>query len=440
MAITWVGSSNLVTSNATTVAATTPASLQSGDLLIAFVFARSAITAPSGWTLIDETALFGLNNSDDQRLAAYEKDTVTSGDSSQSITWTQASSARMGVVYTAARNAAIAETATKVEQTDYTEIYPPVLTATEDGELFLMAASTYALESEDQITPQEPFSTDLVSGTQIASYRLAVVKDVLNTNESNSGYFSFDWGVFSANELGAMTIRLQEAAPPIPPVEGRSAADGPLGTVETLGKYGIAARALIDGPLQPPSVLTFFNFDALVEGRSPRYVCDLVLANSTKRVPISSWQATLQTGASCYGQIVIPIATGYIDDALDATHFAVYRRVTLDDGSPYDYEMVRSAVNDVQTSRGGTGESIVMSGYFDAFAANANPSVSFNRTLKDIRTYSTGLTNIRVRSAIDWTLRPGHRAFIDESTSFIVSFVNYYVFLGDEYMDTGGDI
>lgn len=439
MAITWVGSSNLVTSNATTVSATTPASLQTDDLLIAFVFARSAITAPSGWTLLVQTATFGESNSNDQRLAAYEKDSVVSGDSSQALTWTQASSARMGVVYVAARGCAIAESDANVsEGTDY-EIYPPELSATEANELHIVAGSTHALPSEDARTPDYPFLTTLVSGSNIASYRLAVAYRFISAG-AISDPFVFDADFNADNELGGISIRLQEAEPPIPPVEGRASADGPLGTAETLGKYGSAARSAVDGPLQSPSVLTFFNFDALVAGRSPRYVCDLVLANSTKRVPISSWQATLQTDASCYGQIVIPIATGYIDDALDATHFVVYRRVILADGSPYDYEMVRAAVNDVQTYRGGTGESIVMSGYFAAFAANTNPSASFNRTLKDIRTYSTGLQNMRVRSAIDWTLRPGHRAFINQSTSFIVSFVNYYVFLGDEYMDVGGDI
>jgi len=85
----------------------------------------------------------------------------------------------------------------------------------------------------------------------------------------------------------------------------------------------------------------------------------------------------------------------------------------------------------VRFDEGPTNATMTISGY-----ATLPPSQSvLTRTLSNVRSESTG-GGFRVRSDIDWFLRPGHTA-ISRGTSFTASWINYYANTSDEYMDVG---
>ena len=72
-----------------------------------------------------------------------------------------------------------------------------------------------------------------------------------------------------------------------------------------------------------------------------------------------------------------------------------------------------------------------------AFAASLDPPAAYDRALTGLRTVSSG-SSLRVRCAVDWLLRPGHRAYV-QGVPFVVRYINYYAPAGfDSYMDVGG--
>lgn len=82
-----------LTTTATSVNLSTPASVLDNDLIVATVMTRSALTVPSGWTLVDSQAVTELS----QVTSVCVRQ--ASSDASHSYTWTQASSARLVVHY-----------------------------------------------------------------------------------------------------------------------------------------------------------------------------------------------------------------------------------------------------------------------------------------------------------------------------------------------------
>ena len=151
------------------------------------------------------------------------------------------------------------------------------------------------------------------------------------------------------------------------------------------------------------------------------------------RPPISSWQATVQSGRASYAQAVIPAATAWVApiSARVPGEFVIYRGVRLANGETQEQELARAPLGDVRFDVGPTNATMTVSGY----ATLAPPSQSITRTLTNVRSESTS-SGLRVRCDIDWFLRPGHTA-IARGTSFVVSYINYYVTGGDEYMDAG---
>jgi len=126
------------------------------------------------------------------------------------------------------------------------------------------------------------------------------------------------------------------------------------------------------------------------------------------RVPISSWQATVQTGRSSFAQAVIPAATDWVDPInarAESGEFIIYRGVRYSDGSTQESELLPPA------------QSVL------------------TRTLNNVRSESSS-GGFRVRADIDWFLRPGHTA-ISRGTSFTATWINYYANASDEYMDVG---
>lgn len=163
---------------------------------------------------------------------------------------------------------------------------------------------------------------------------------------------------------------------------------------------------------------------------------DLVTPGGLVRVPISSWQATLQTDVQSYVQCVVPAATDWVPDIEVATEFVISRIGTLLDGSTIEYEMARAPAQTVSLDGGAYNYTATISGYTAALTAVENPPASLDRTLTGVRTISRNSGNTRVRCDIDWLLRPGQRAYLD-AEPIIVSYVNYYVPGFDQYMDVG---
>lgn len=190
------------------------------------------------------------------------------------------------------------------------------------------------------------------------------------------------------------------------------------------------------GPLGAPAVTAYHDFTAALGDVVTTYAMDLIDGVGTAiRVPISSWQATLQTEVSNFVQCVIPACADWVTAINEAVTFVVYRRANLPDGTAVEYEMARAPLSQARFDRGPERYTCTISGYSTGFAVNEAPDATYDRTLFGIRSISTG-QGTRVRCAIDWLLRPGHRVFA-EDVSFIVGYINYYVPGFDGYMDVG---
>ena len=191
----------------------------------------------------------------------------------------------------------------------------------------------------------------------------------------------------------------------------------------------------LDGPLGGPLLDVYNDFTVAVFDSISTYVMDLTTSTGVVRVPIRSWQATLQTAASNYVQCVIPACADWVATIQDASEFAIYRRAVVPGIDPIEYEMARAPLTERRFDRGPTNYTCTISGYSTAFASDEDPSPVFDRALTGIRSVSTG-QGPRVRCAVDWLLRPGHRATF-EDVSFVVGYINYYVPEFDAYMDVG---
>lgn len=183
-------------------------------------------------------------------------------------------------------------------------------------------------------------------------------------------------------------------------------------------------------------VLGYHDFSAAVSPQGATSLMELITPTGAVRVPISSWQATLQTEGASYVQCVVPACTPW-QDALDAaTEFVIYRRAVLTTGGAIDYEMARAPLEQAQFDRGPERQTCTISGYSPALATDLDPPTTYDRPLMGVRSISSG-GGMRVRCAVDWLLRPGHRALVDGG-SFVVGYINYYAPTGfDSYMDVG---
>ncbi len=249
----------------------------------------------------------------------------------------------------------------------------------------------------------------------------------------------------SARAVAAITVESSALMPAIlgaaralaGTATGWVAVASPLGAVRVTGSYPIIGLCVAASPLGAALAKAFHDFTGLIGDAITYYVMDLTTPGGTVRVPISSWQATLQTGAKCYVQAVVPAVSAWIDAINDATEFIVTRAADTSVGR-IEYEMARAPLEQISISKGPTNYTATLSGYSTAFAENEEPDAAYDRTLTGIRSVTTGTSATRVRCAIDWLLRPGQRAYYDDGASFVVSYINYYVpATGDAYMDVG---
>lgn len=197
-----------------------------------------------------------------------------------------------------------------------------------------------------------------------------------------------------------------------------------------------SARVSLPSVLQAPAMLAVHDFTGRIGDVTTHYVMDLVTPGGLVRVPISSWQATLQTDTSCYAQCVIPACAPWIDTINAATEFRVSRRAALPSGDALEYEMVRSPLQTAAFDRGPLRYTCSISGYSAALTAVADPPAAYDRQLVGVRSTSVTGASVRARCAIDWLLRPGHRAFIG-AQPIVVDYINYYCNGSDMYCDVG---
>lgn len=212
-----------------------------------------------------------------------------------------------------------------------------------------------------------------------------------------------------------------------------------LGAPAVLGALAVVSRIELPSILGAPAVAMLHDFSALVGSSGPLYAADLVTPGGAVRVPISSWQATLRAGEKSYVQCVVPACTPFVANITDATEFVIYRKAKLVDGSTVEYEMARAPAQTLAFDQGPNNYTATISGYVDGLPEQTDPPASYDRTLDGIRSQHTGSGGARIRCAIDWFLRPGQRAFYG-ATSFVVSYINYYVPGFDEYMDVGEEL
>ena len=220
--------------------------------------------------------------------------------------------------------------------------------------------------------------------------------------------------------------------------QARASAPAVIGAPAVLGYIPIMAQAKAATMLGTPALLALHDFTAQVGSSVTRYVMDLTTPSGKVRLPISSWQATLQTGISNYVQCVIPACLPFVSAIESATAFTIYRRAHTSSGLLIEYAMAEAPATSRPFDKGPSRYTCTLSGYAPGFdAGTGDPSAAYNRTLQGVRSISTTDTSIRARAAIDWLLRPGHRCTAD-GVDFVVSFINYYVGNGDAYMDCGG--
>tara|TARA_R110000868_G_scaffold587_5_gene4244 strand:+ start:3075 stop:4106 length:1032 start_codon:yes stop_codon:yes gene_type:complete len=217
---------------------------------------------------------------------------------------------------------------------------------------------------------------------------------------------------------------------------GRADAPSMLGNANPLA-WHLFARADVPSMLGAATPLCTHDFTAVIGDATTYYVMDLTTPSGVVRVPISSWQATLQTGQSNYVQCVVPAVSAYVSAINAATQFKISRLVDVPGlATPLTYEMATAPTQTTTFDQGPFRYTCTISGYSTGFAPSEAPSAAFNRIMQGIRSISINQGGTRVRCSIDWLLRPSQRVFAS-SEEFVASYINYYVGEGDAYMEVG---
>jgi hypothetical protein len=196
------------------------------------------------------------------------------------------------------------------------------------------------------------------------------------------------------------------------------------------------SQTVLPSPIGAISTAALVDFSAVTGGATLYYAMELVGTGPTVRVPISSWQATLQTERSNYVQCVIPSAGPYLDAIGSQAEFVIYSGARLPGGQTVETEMARAPIQTFTYQQGPINGTCTLSGYSTGFA-QGEVAAQTGRVLTGIRSFSVDTAGQRrVRANIDWLLRPGLRAIANEQP-FVASYINYYVGSGQAYMDVG---
>jgi len=187
-----------------------------------------------------------------------------------------------------------------------------------------------------------------------------------------------------------------------------------------------------------PTLITYANFSSQVEGASSTYIME-ISGTPILRIPISSWQATSQLDNVEYLQCVVPAVDDYVTDISErqgSSNFAIYRTSVID-GYEHNVKLVEAPLTSASFAQGRINYTCSISGYSPAAS---EPTLVVSHNLLDVRSVQTSATGtFRIRSAIDWLVRPGDTV-VYSAYSFKASFINYYANESDAYMDVGSRV
>lgn len=440
MAVTWVAGTDFSQTTGTSIAANAPAGVTDGDTLLAGVFARSTITPPSGWTLVRQCVAFNGPTSAGQRLAVYTKDSTTSADASSSFTWSQASSEVMGVAYAAVRGAGATIESEIFSRSDHGEgdIWTEFLRieGTAAGQMLIVFGNTTDGDPAGG-DPTAPSGMTLFTQSSASDYRLAGAYQAVGLGDGGAwDYFVLDDDYFGALSPGISSVTVLLEASDLTEYEVIISADGPLGSPQLVGGITYGGLISAESPLGAVNLLGFNDISGAVNsGGTSRYYMDLITPDGDVRVPVSSWQATLQTDSAQYVQCVVPNCGDWVDDLTAATEFRISRLLTLNSGETLEYVITQAPLETIQYARGSTNHTATLSGYIDEVPAVTWPEGT-ERALDGVQTVFTYSSGVRVRCSIDWLLQPGQEALL-EGTPFTVSYITYIVSEAEAYMDVG---
>ena len=195
--------------------------------------------------------------------------------------------------------------------------------------------------------------------------------------------------------------------------QGFVSAPSPLGAPAVVGQNGAAIDAYFSAPspLGAPSVVAINDFTGLLDPTlADRYVMDLIGPGGTVRVPISSWQATIQSARANFVQCVVPAATPYMSAINASSEFVVLRRSQTRDGEWIEYEMARCPLQTTSYDRGPYRGTATLSGYTAAVALSQDaPPVVYSRALRNRLAAAAGSHRERgrrdIRSGVRQLLR-----------------------------------
>ena len=202
------------------------------------------------------------------------------------------------------------------------------------------------------------------------------------------------------------------------------------------GIVDLDLRVSMPSPLTPVDLTVFHDWSSIIpDSAQINYVMDII-GTATTRIPISSWQGTLQLNRSSFLQAVVPACEPYLATitAEIGSPFAIYRTATFD-GLYFEQEIARSLIETPRTDRGPINYTCTIVGYESQFST-LTASATTDRVLTGVRSISTYNSGIRVRSNIDWFLKPGQKADAN-GNEFTVSYINFIVNGADAYMDLG---
>lgn len=204
----------------------------------------------------------------------------------------------------------------------------------------------------------------------------------------------------------------------------------------SLGDADSGITALVSCPsmLGAVACLIFEDYGNFVGEPVSRYVMDVRGGPSTIRVPMSSWQATLNFGSASYVQCVVPAADAWGEHIAVGRTFVISRQAVLPSGEILEQVMAQCPIDTVRSDRGPNRYTLTISGYAQIFGDGSPPSAV--PALRKVRSISGDSAGWRVRCAIDWTLQPGMEATA-EDVSLEVAYINYYVNGTDAFMDVG---
>lgn len=194
--------------------ASIPLGVVAGDLLVASVMHRSALTTPEGWNLVDTQQCTGSGATDQWTSILWKRAAGTEGGGTQAFT--QASTGRIGVHITVLRAstglaAVLSSSKGAVNVTSTNTLPIPSVTGTAASQIALMAASSVAgAISDTGISVDSPWS--LISTVSAANNRLGVAARSLGDTDVTAGNVTYSYDPTSTG-IAAVTVLIGAESP-----------------------------------------------------------------------------------------------------------------------------------------------------------------------------------------------------------------------------------